>query len=251
MIDDEVPLAGGNASEGVVRVGDTVRKPASPSSTSVSRFTAFLRARGVDVPAARGFDEHGRQVLEYVPGSLAMDVGPLDEAGLRRAGALVRRIHDASSEYSDDQAVWDVLIPAPGRPDLLCHNDLAPWNLVVGERWVFIDWDGAGPSTRLWDLAYAAQSFPMLDQSRPVPEAAERLRWFIDGYGADEALRADIPTAMAERSGAMHSLLQPAHADGWEPWATMYTTGHGEYWASTAAYLRANRDQWLDALRSQ
>lgn len=103
-----------------------------------------------------------------------MDVGPLDEGGLRRAGALVRRIHDAASEYSDDDAVWDMLIPPPGRSNLVCHNDLAPWNLVVGERWVFIYWDGAGPSTRLWNLAYTAQPFSMLDPSRSVPEAAQR-----------------------------------------------------------------------------
>ncbi|MGL3200236.1 MULTISPECIES: phosphotransferase [Curtobacterium] len=251
MVDDEVPLAGGNASASVVRVGDTVRKPALPSTSSVSRFTAHLRSQGVDVPSAHGFDDYGRQVLEYVPGDLAMDLGPLDEKGLRRVGALVRRIHDAGGEYSADDGVWDVLIPPPGPADLVCHNDLAPWNLIVGKRWVFIDWDGAGPSTRSWDLAYAAQSFSMLDDSRPVPEAAQRLRWFIDGYGPSEALRAELPTVMIERSDAMHALLQRAHADGWEPWATMYTTGHGEYWASVCAYLRANRGAWVDALRSQ
>jgi len=50
-----------------------------------------------------------------------------------------------------------VLIPDPAAGDLICHSDLAPWNLVRNEqRWVFIDWDNAGPSSRLWDLGYAA-----------------------------------------------------------------------------------------------
>jgi tRNA A-37 threonylcarbamoyl transferase component Bud32 len=251
MVDDEVPLAGGNASGSVGRVGGTVRKPSLPSSPSVARLTAHLRASGIDVPVSYGTDADGRQVLEYVPGRLAMDLEPLDREGLQRAGALVSCIHNASSEYSDDDGVWNVLIPPPGPSELVCHNDLAPWNLVVGERWVFIDWDSAGPSTRLWDLAYAAQSFAMLDPSRAVPDAAQRLRWFVDGYGADGALRAALPAAMVERSGAMHALLRRAHVDGWEPWATMYSTGHGEYWASVTAHLRAHRDAWAAAIQSQ
>ncbi|WP_407645311.1 phosphotransferase [Brevibacterium pigmentatum] len=32
------------------------------------------------------------------------------------------------------------------------HGDLTPWNLLLGERWVFIDWDSAAASARLWDL---------------------------------------------------------------------------------------------------
>ncbi|MBP2435613.1 epoxide hydrolase N-terminal domain-containing protein [Microbacterium amylolyticum] len=112
--------------------------------------------------------------LHYVcrDGDIAIDAPQLDHAALARVGRMIREIHDASvnvplSGGNDD----DVLIPAP-HVDLFCHNDLAPWNLVLGDRWVFIDWDSAGPSSRIWDLAYAAQSFTLNDASENPDIAA-------------------------------------------------------------------------------
>lgn len=265
--DEEVPLTGGNATAAVVRVGDTVRKPWSAATPSVARYMDHLRAQGIDVPEWRGRDDRGRQVLEHVPGGLAMDRGPLDEDGLRRVGQLVRRIHDASVGFTADTpdpgpetdtasarstaadaAGWDVLIPPPTRADLVCHNDLAPWNLVLGDRWVFIDWDGAGPSTRLWDLAYAAQAFAALDPAQPVASAARRLRWFVDGYGAGDDLREALPAAMADRAAAMWSLLRDAAASGREPWGSMYASGHGAYWRAASDHITAHHDEWAAAL---
>jgi hypothetical protein len=44
----EEPLSGGNATEGVMRVGDTVRKPWTPSSAVVQHLLARLAANGLD-----------------------------------------------------------------------------------------------------------------------------------------------------------------------------------------------------------
>ena len=242
----EQPLAGGNAS-GAVRVGDTVRKPWTPTTGRVAAFMDTIRAAGVDVPRHRGRDGYGRQVLEWIPGDSAMDVA-LDDAGLARVGAIVRAIHDASPAYDPADGTWEVLLPAPA-PDLVCHNDLAPWNLVVGERWVFVDWDGAGPSSRLWDLAYAAQAFALNEPAAEPAEAAARLRALVDGYGADEALRAGLPDAMGARAAAMRDLLAGAAGSGLEPWASMHAGGHGAHWTAASAYVARYRDVWADALR--
>ena len=242
----EEPLADGNAS-GAVRVGDTVRKPWTPTTGRVAAFMDTVRAAGVDVPRHRGRDGYGRQVLEWVPGESAMRVG-LDEAGLARVGGIVRAIHDASPGYDPADGTWDVLLPAPA-PDLVCHNDLAPWNLVVGERWVFVDWDGAGPSSRLWDLAYAAQAFTLNDPQQRPAEAAPRLRALAEGYGADDALRAALPDAMAARAAAMRELLADAASTGREPWASMHAAGHGAHWTAASAYVAAHREEWAAALR--
>ena len=195
-----------------------------------------------------GHDEKGRQTQEFVPGRLAIEMGPLSVADLRRVGAMVRAIHDASMTYTPPaDAVWERAIPTPG-DQLICHNDLAPWNLLVGERWVFIDWDAAAPSTRLWDLAYAAQTFTLSDVTRAPDVAARDLAAFVDGYQADDELRRLLPDAMSERTATMHHLLRESHASGRQPWAAMFVDGHGEHWRAAEEYVRAHRDVWSAAL---
>ena len=189
MTEEEEELTGGNASESVVRVGRTVRKPWLENSAAVQEYLGALRSSGVDVPQPLGRDEEGRHVVEYVEGVPALDQLPLDQDDLLRVGRMIRQIHDASEKFAVPKpGARGMLLPAEN-PNLMCHNDLAPWNLIVGDRWVFIDWDGAGPSTRLWDLAYAAQSFGLLLEGQPVKSAATRLRALVDGYGADGVAR--------------------------------------------------------------
>ncbi len=241
-------LAGGNTSGPVVRLGDTVRKSWTAATPSVIAFVEAIRAAGVDAPTLMGRDAAGRQVQELVPGRLAMDADPLSLPELHRVGALVRAIHDASARYVPPaDAVWETAIPAPGA-DLVCHNDLAPWNLMTGERWVFIDWDAAAPSTRLWDLAYAAQTFTLSDVSREPEKAARGLAAFVDGYSADRRMREQLPDALSRRTEAMSELLYSSKLAGREPWASMFADGHGEHWNAAAHYVEAHRDVWAAAL---
>ncbi|WP_241980040.1 phosphotransferase [Cryobacterium sp. TMT4-31] len=173
---------------------------------------------------------------------------PLEAENLRRVGQMIRRIHDVSESVPlPDVSNWEMLLPAD-IPNLMCHNDLAPWNLVIGDRWVFIDWDGAGPSTRLWDLAYAAQAFAMLVEGQSVESASSRLRALIDGSEADVALREALPAAMAERTAAMLELSRTSHANGLQPWADMYVGGHGGFWRAAAHYVSRDQAAWVRAL---
>ena len=248
MSEIEQELTGGNASGRVVRVGSTVRKPWIDNSPVVQSYLASLRSQGVDAPRPLGRDEAGRQVVEYVEGAIAMSQMPLEAEDLRRVGRMIRRIHDVSESVPlPDVADWEMLLPADN-PNLLCHYDLAPWNLVIGDCWVFIDWDGAGPSTRLWDLAYAAQAFAMLVEGQSVESASSRLRALIDGYEADASLREALPAAMEERTAAMFELLHTSNANGLQPWADMYVSGHGGFWSEAAQYVSRNQRAWERAL---
>lgn len=164
-------LTGGNVGTAVVRVGDTVRRPGGFWSHSVHALLTHLNDVGYDAaPRSLGFDDLGRHVVEYVDGEVPMPFRPRDPvAAVRRVGASIREFHDASAGFTPPaDARWNVVIE-PDAEDLIIHHDLAPWNVVCGgDRWVIIDWDNAGPGSRLWDLAYAAHGFVPLGPTGPV-----------------------------------------------------------------------------------
>lgn len=250
LTDDEEVLVGGNVADGVVRIGQTVRKPVTPATPAVSGLLRHLTAVGSDdSPRHLGLDEAGRQVLEFVPGVNAYTQPPLTSPELVRLGGLIRRLHDASETFGQpDDATWEVAIPAD-RAELICHHDLAPWNLVRdGDRWVFIDWDGAGPGSRLWDLGYAAHGFVPLQAGGDPAADGPRLRALADGYQLDEEQRHALPALTAAHIRGMYHLLQAGHRTGTQPWARLWAEGHGDHWGPAADYVKHNLDRWTTAL---
>ena len=248
MRGDEEVLPG-NVTSGVVRVGDTVRRPVQPWSATVDALLEHLWTVGfTGAPRPLGRDEQGRQVLEYVPGDLGADSGTYSEAELRSIGRMLADLHRALAGFTPPaDAVWNRLIP-PDREEQLCHNDVAPWNLVRSARgWVLIDWDAAAPGSRLWDIAYAAQSMAGLRADRAVPESAARLRVFVDGYDLDGAGRVALAGLLGRRARAMYDLLCEGARQQRQPWARIWVED-GPYWLSTADYLDAHRRAWREAL---
>ncbi|TMR09056.1 aminoglycoside phosphotransferase family protein, partial [Nonomuraea turkmeniaca] len=108
----EVPLAGGDVTEGVVRVGDTVRRPVGSNAPLVHALLRHLeRIRFPGAPRLLGIDASGREVLTYVTGEVAGRPRPAwlaDEARLASVGRLVRAYDDAATSF---------VLPEGVRPD--------------------------------------------------------------------------------------------------------------------------------------
>ncbi|MFZ3215342.1 MAG: phosphotransferase [Candidatus Acidiferrales bacterium] len=250
MSDREHLLSGGNVAGRVVRIGMTVRKPATSATSSIEAFLEHLHKVGfTGAPRTFGRDELGRHILEYIPGSTVDASQLLSECELVRVSCLIREFHTAAESFvAPARAKWNVVIK-PNSESLICHHDLAPWNLVRdGNRWVFIDWDGTGPGSPLWDLAYAAQSFiPLVPGGKPELDAA-RLRSFVDGYGLDRSQREELPQLIADHTRAMHRLLVDGALTGRQPWARLHAEGHADHWGQSADYIQRHLIAWKHAL---
>lgn len=250
-VDDEEVLTGGNVADVVVRIGSTVRKPALAHTAGVEAVLEHLKDFA-GAPQTLGRDDQGRHVLEYIPGTLADTLPPLTVDELHRIGRLIRELHDAMETFeAPPDAAWHPAVPDPAGGDLILHGDLAPWNLVrTDDRWVFIDWDNAGPSTRLWDLGYAAQTLVPLLPNGDVQVDAPRLRAFADGYGLTREQRLAFPAQIAARTRGSYDLLVRGHETGEQPWAKHYEEGHANFWGPAADYTARNHNHWIAALTS-
>jgi hypothetical protein len=46
----------------------------------------------------------------------------------------------------------------------------------------------------------------------------------------------------------MHDFLRDQAAQDSQPWATLWSEGHGDAWRSDAEYIEQREEQWLRAL---
>jgi hypothetical protein len=238
---DEIPLAGGNVTAGVVRVGDTVRRPSGPWTPAVHGLLGHLERKGfAGAPRALGTDARGREILSFVEGA--------DDDALLRVARLIDDYHAAVADFRPPpDAVWSRIAP-PSQPELVCHNDLAPWNLIIGPagELTFIDWDLAAPGARLSDLAYAARAFtPLLPDTPYDVPIVHRLGLLRDAWRltADALIEAIVWRARADLAG----LRQRAEA-GQAPWRAMWDAGHGAAHAASLRFIEANAAAWRAAL---
>jgi len=252
----EQPLAGGNVNPEVVRVGDTVRRGSGAWTPYVHSLLRHLADVSYPAPHPLGIDEEGREVLSFIPGECAhpthLDVLE-PEAAVRRVGKLIADYHRAQAGFvAPPGAIWRSEGRDPtGSEEVLAHNDLAPWNLILGpEHWVFIDWDLVAPGRRMWDLAWALHSFVGLwpDSAAPDELTVCRIAAFCDGAEVDQAARPHLLDIVVERTGQHAGMLRAGAQAGDPALARLVEDGHAERWESGSRHIAANRDRWAAAL---
>lgn len=191
-------LTGGRATPGVVRIGDTVRRPIMRDAAFGHDCLIHLEHAGFSqAPRFLGVDDAGREILSFIPGSVPTDLGWYTDTQIEMAAGLLRRFHDATADMS--------LVKDRGF-EVACHNDWAPTNTVfrADEPIAMIDFDTARPGERLWDAGYSA--FTWLDlgnDDHSADDQIRRLGMFAHGYGRADCTVARLAVYAVARQTAL------------------------------------------------
>ena len=191
---DEFPLDGGRVAAGVVRIGDTVRRPANVHSPVMRELLTFLEDEGFEgTPRFLGTDDKGRDILSFLDGDVPSELGHFDDELLTDAAMLLRRFHDATAPLARS---------GQSSAEVVCHNDWGPTNTVFRQNkpWGIIDFDTAASGSRLCDLSYSA--FLWLDLGNvdyTAKEQARRLQMFGSAYDWTKCTPAKIGAAAIKR----------------------------------------------------
>jgi hypothetical protein len=226
--DDEVPLTGGISTPGIVRIGDTVRRPWKPDSRFVHALLAHFERSGFDgVPRFLGTDSRGRAILSFIEGFAPPHNGfRLTEEAIRAGARLIRRVHDLT-----EGSVF-----ASGS-EVACHPNLSQPNFVFRDMIpvAIIDWDGTRPGTRVYNFAEFLWAFVHPAVYGEGGPAAQMLRVAIDAYGWSGGELVDCMLLIVRHFQAVVAAGDP----GAEEW------GAGEL-----AYMERNADVFRAILRS-
>ncbi|GAA3397012.1 aminoglycoside phosphotransferase family protein [Cryptosporangium minutisporangium] len=239
----------------VVRIGDTVRRPLHPWSTSVHELLLHLERVGFPFsPRLLGIDADGREVLTYLDGDSGADGWGrvVEDAGLRAMARLLRAYHDAVRDFRPDAtAGWAACAGAVGPDELVCHGDFGPWNLVWrgSEPVGSLDWDYAWPARPVHDVAYALEYVaPFRDDQfcreslryPAAPDRRRRLERFAEAYGlSSTAGLVDEVITQQEQVGRRARALA---AQGRQPQVAWRDAGVLDEVAERVEWSRAHRD---------
>lgn len=270
---EEVPLAGGDVTEGVVRVGATVRRPRGPWSRSVASYLLHLEQAGFgEAPRFLGVDERGRDILEFIEGHVPSQpvvedwaASPGVVAGVAR---LLRRLHTASASFvppadafwfGDDVPV-ELPVDVPERPpaDIVSHFDVTPQNVVFrdSEPVGLIDFDLTRPGSRLADVVNTAMWWvPLMPPGDRDPaftdcDAPARLASFVHAYGLEADERAAFMNLAIDGAVRSWHLMKANAENRGGGWARMWDEGVGDRIIRRRVWLIAGWAALEGALRS-
>jgi hypothetical protein len=213
----------------VVRVGDVVRHPPRPWSSSVHALLAYLQEAGfreAPAPGRLGGDLDEVQFIPGVSGDEACLLVSADEA-VAAVAQLLRRYHDLVADWRPEvPPVWFDGQVGTGEGDhLVCHGDVGPWNLVWrnGSLVGLIDWEYATIGTRREDIAYALHYLaPFRDRNywqgvlgmKTRPRRRHRISVFAEAYGiaVDEHLVDDVLASQRAGVDLIVNLADQGHA---------------------------------------
>lgn len=169
-------MKGGRTTKGVVRIGNTVRRPHKKESGFCNMFLKFLEEQKFEnAQRFLGRDEQGRDVFEFIEGYVPDDIGNTTLTQLCDFMKIVRKFHDLSLGFTACSKV-------------ICHNDLSPCNTVFvnNEPIAIIDWDSACAGERWHDITYILWLWINIgSHHRGNIDILGQMKAALDFYGAD------------------------------------------------------------------
>jgi Ser/Thr protein kinase RdoA (MazF antagonist) len=230
----------------VFRVGDTVRRPVHPWTPRVHQLLRHLTEAGFAAsPAVHGYDDKGREVLDYFDGTVGH---PPLAAHLRGDDTLIaiarllRRYHDLTVPLAARYPTsWQY--PAMAPAEVICHGDFAPYNCVFqgAEPVGIIDFDTARPGPRWWDLGYLVYCLTPLTpaQDQSPEDQLRRVQLFFDSYGAVPPSTPPLLDQVTARLDNMIDLIRNHPA-----FVKQRAERHDEGYRRDLAYLREHAELW-------
>lgn len=259
----EIPLLGGDVTEGVVRIGETVRRPIGTNAPLVHALLRYLESVGFQgAPRLLGIDAAGREVLTFIKGEVAGRPRPAwiaDERRLASVGEFLREYDDAAAGFTLPEGVraFQGLVepqdpdrppPPPYPVELVGHMDVTPDNVVFrdGRAVAFIDFDLAKPVSRVDEVQNAMRYWvPFEDPADRDPllrdvDVPRRCRILADAYGLSEVDRSRVvEVAVLRARRVWYSMRHIAQAEG-GGWARMWEAGVGDEIKRREAWLERN-----------
>ena len=257
---DETLLEGGFTNAGrVTRVGDTVRRPARPTTPATKALLDHLERAGFDgAPRFLGIDDRGREVLSYVPGEAAVEPIPewaFRDKALVSVAELLRRYHAAAASFDATRHAWPLALPAGFRGSIVCHNDP---NSTMSSSPAAVPSPSSISIWRVrarvaWDVACAARLWVPLRDARDVPDGLRgrtlaRLRMFVDAYGMSAGDRGRVVDAMVHAHDWCYRVVMAAVAAGHESFGEMWHAGGASRAQRTRKWLANHDDEMRTAL---